>query len=116
MDFADPADHRVKVKEREKRYKYLDLPRELKKLWNMKVTVIPIIIRALCTVTKGLVQGLGNNGTGGDSPKYSIIEIGQNIEKSPGDLRRLAVPEIPVKKTSANADLKNSQKSKTIIP
>ena len=31
MDFAIPADHRVKVKEREKRDKYLDLARELKK-------------------------------------------------------------------------------------
>ena len=30
-----------------------------------------------------------NNGTGGDSPNYSIIEIGQNTEKSPGDLKRL---------------------------
>ena len=26
--------------------KYLDLARELKKLWNMQVTIIPIIIRA----------------------------------------------------------------------
>ena len=30
----------------------------LKKLWNMKVTVIPIVIDALCTVTKGLIQGV----------------------------------------------------------
>ena len=37
---------------------YFDLARELKKLWNMKVTIIPILIRALDTVTKGLVQGL----------------------------------------------------------
>ena len=34
---------------------------------------------------------LGNNGTGGDCPNYSIVEIGQNTEKSPGDLRRLSV-------------------------
>ena len=27
--------HRVKLKESEKKYKYLDLARELKKLWNM---------------------------------------------------------------------------------
>ena len=58
MDFAVPADHRVKLKEGEKKEKYLDLARELKKLWNMKVTVIPIVIGALGTVTKGLVQGL----------------------------------------------------------
>ena len=27
----------------------------------------------------------------GDNPNYNIIEIGHNTEKSPGDLRRLAV-------------------------
>ena len=27
-------------------------------LWNMKVTVVPIVIGAFGTVTKGLVQGL----------------------------------------------------------
>ena len=58
MDFAVPADHRVTLKECEKRPKYPDLARELKKLWNMKVTIIPIVCVALGTVTKGLVQWL----------------------------------------------------------
>ena len=48
----------LKLKECEKRDKYLDLARELKKLWNMSVTIIPIVISVLGTVTKGLVQGL----------------------------------------------------------
>ena len=48
------TDHRVKLKESEKRDKYLDLARGLKKLWNMKVTVIPIVTCALGTVTKRL--------------------------------------------------------------
>ena len=34
VDFAVPADHKVKWKEREKKDKYLDLTRELKKLRN----------------------------------------------------------------------------------
>ena len=46
-DWAISADHRVKLKENEMKVKYLDLPRELKKLWNMKVTEIPIVIGAL---------------------------------------------------------------------
>ena len=58
VDFAVPADHRGKLKEYEKRGKYLDLARELKKLWNMKVTIIQTVIGALGTVIKGLVQGL----------------------------------------------------------
>ena len=36
--------HRIKLKEREKKDKYLDLARELKKLWNMQVTIKPIVI------------------------------------------------------------------------
>ena len=34
VDFAVPADHRIKLKECEKKDKYLDLARELEKLWN----------------------------------------------------------------------------------
>ena len=51
VDFAVLADHRIKLKECEKKSKYLDLARELKKLWNMKVTIIPIVIGAFGTVT-----------------------------------------------------------------
>ena len=58
MDFAVLAVHIVDLKEGEERYKYLDLARELKKLWNVKVTILPIVIGALGTVTKWLVQGL----------------------------------------------------------
>ncbi len=42
------------MKESEKKDKYLALARELKKLWKIKVSVIPIVI---VTVTKGLIQG-----------------------------------------------------------
>ena len=60
MDFAVPADHRVKLNEIEKsdKYQYLDLARELKKQWNMKVMVMAIVNGVLVTVTKGLVKGM----------------------------------------------------------
>ena len=60
MDFAVPADHIIKLKESEKKDKYLYLIRELKKLWNIKVTFIPIIIDALGTVTESLLKGREN--------------------------------------------------------
>ena len=41
--------------------------------------------------------GLRNKRASGDHPNYSIAEIGQNTEKSPEDLRRLAVTQTPVK-------------------
>ena len=65
VDFAVPADHRIKLKECEKRDKYLDLAKELKKLWNMKVTIIPIVIGAFGTVTKRLFKGLDDLEAGG---------------------------------------------------
>ena len=58
MDFAVLADHRAKLKESEKKDKYVDFARELKKLLDMKVKFIPIVIGSLGTVTKGLVQRL----------------------------------------------------------
>ena len=65
VDFAVPADHRIKLKECEKKDKYLDLARELKKLWNMQVTIIPIVIGAFGTVTKRLLKGLEDLAVGG---------------------------------------------------
>ena len=65
----------------------------------MKVTVIPTVIGVLGTVTKGLLQELENmekKRTCRDHQNYSTVEIGQNTEKSPGDLRRLAVTQTPV--------------------
>ena len=93
MDFAVPADHRVKLKENEKKDKYLNFAGELKKLWNMKVTFIPIVIGSLGTITKWLIKGLEDLEIRGrvETTQTCIIEIGQNTEKSPGDLRRFVV-------------------------
>ena len=65
VDFAVPADHRINLKESEKKDKYLDLASELKKLWNMKVTIVPIVIGTLGTITKGLLKGLEDLEVGG---------------------------------------------------
>ena len=49
----------MKLKECEKNDKYLDLARELKKLWNMKVTIVPIVIGAFGIITKRIIKGPG---------------------------------------------------------
>ena len=59
------AHHRINLKESEKKDKYLDLYRELKKQWNMKVTIVLIVIGALGTITKGLLKGLKELEVGG---------------------------------------------------
>ena len=58
------------------------------------------MIGAFGTETKGLLKGAGGLGswqTIGDHPNDSIIENGQNTEKSPGDLMKPAVTQTPVK-------------------
>ena len=67
VDFAVSADHRIKLKECEKKDKYFELARELKQLWNM--TIIPIVIGTFRTSKSsspfsiplvGLLKGLGD--------------------------------------------------------
>ena len=62
----------------------------------MKVTIIPFVNVAFGAVTRG-TEGLGSWWTNGDHPNNSIIQNGQNTEKSPRDLRRLAVTQTLVK-------------------
>ena len=94
VDFAVPVDHRIKLKETEKKDKYLDLARELKKT----------------------MEHVGDNFTNcdwcfwhgrfrswrpsGDHANHSITKNCQNTDKIPGDLRRLAVTQSPVKTIS----------------
>ena len=65
VDLAVPADHRIKLKECEKKDKYFEPARELKKLWNKKLTIVPIVIGVFGTITKGLLKGLENLRVGG---------------------------------------------------
>ena len=63
VGLAVQADHRIKLKEYEKKDIYFNLARELKKkkqqqLSNMKLAITPIGICAFDTVTKGLIKGL----------------------------------------------------------
>ena len=65
----------------------------------MKVTIIPILIRAFGTGNQKIIKGPGRFGswrTSGDHPNNSIVENDQNTVKSPGDLSRLAATQSPV--------------------
>ena len=53
VDFAYPADYRIKLKECGKKDKNLGLTKEFNKLWNMKQTIVPIVIGAFGTELKG---------------------------------------------------------------
>ena len=109
VDFAVPADPRIKLKECEKTDKYLDLARELKKkLWNMKVTIIPIVIDAFGTITKGLLKGRedlevdGRVETIQTTTLLKMAGILRRVLETWGDLLSLN------ERSSAYADVKNS--------
>ena len=53
-DFALPADHGRKLKESQKKDKYLNISWKRKNLWNIKVTDVSIEIGALGIIKKGL--------------------------------------------------------------
>ena len=79
-------------KEREKKEKYLDLTRELKKLWNLKVTIVPIVIGAFGTITKGLLKGPGDLEVGGRVETIqttALLRILRRVLETWGDLLSL---------------------------
>ena len=99
VNFAFPADHRVKLKESGKRDKYQDLVRDLKKAMELESdgdTDCNWGTRNSHQRIDTETGGPGDKRMSRDHSNYSIIEIGQNIKKSPGDLRRLNVTQIPV--------------------
>ena len=53
VDFAVPADQ-IKISQERKTKNYQDLKRELQKLWNIKISIVPIVIGALGTIPRSL--------------------------------------------------------------
>ena len=57
----------------------------------------------------------GNKRTSGNHPNYSIVEIGQNTKKSPGDFGETYCYSDSRGEQSADAGVKNSQMSKITV-
>ena len=58
VEFAVPANYWGKIEKNKKRNKYFDISIELKRLWKIKVTVIPIIADTLGAIRKYLKRRL----------------------------------------------------------
>jgi hypothetical protein len=58
IDVAIRADRNVVQKEAEKKLKYKSLYIEIQRMWNLKCTIIPVIIGATGTVTRSLRKNL----------------------------------------------------------
>ena len=48
----------IALKETEKKSKYKDLELEIQGMWHMKTVVIPVVVGALGTVKKGMVENI----------------------------------------------------------
>ena len=83
----------------------------MKNLWNMKVTIIPIVVGAFGTVIKGLLKGLVDLEVGGrveTIPMTALLRtarILRRVLETWGDLLSLKLQWEP----SAETDVKNSQ-------
>ena len=62
IDFACPFDSRIEEREKDKMKGYNELKRELKKIWESPVKVIPVVVGALGTTPKKLKQPLSHIG------------------------------------------------------
>ncbi|CAH3129029.1 unnamed protein product [Porites lobata] len=56
IDMTVPSDGNIALKETEKKCKYKDLELEIQRMWHMKTVVIPVVVGALGTVEKGMVE------------------------------------------------------------
>ena len=82
----------------------------MKKLWNMMVTIIPIMIGAFGTVTKELLKGLKDLEVGGRVETIQTTALLKRTEYC-GESWRLeetCCQSISSERPSAYADLKNS--------
>ena len=87
--------HNIILVDNKKKDNNLDHAWELKTLWNMNVTIIPILIGAFDTVTKGLLKGLEDFEVGGrletiQTTTFSrTARILRRVLKTSGDLLSL---------------------------
>ena len=77
IDFAVPGDSRIAEKEKVKIEKYQDLGRELQKICNVKVKIIPIVVGTLDAIPKQFGNSLRQIGiTAGTAQVQKTVLLG----------------------------------------
>ena len=70
IDFAVLRDIRIEEKEKEKIEKYQDLRRELQKIWNVRVKIIPLVVGSLGGIPKPFGNRLKEIGVTAEMGKF----------------------------------------------
>ena len=79
IDFAVPVDSRIEEKEKDKIEKYQDLGRELRKIWNGKVKIIPLVVGSLGAIPKQFGNRLKQIGiTAGTTQVQKTVLLGMS--------------------------------------
>ena len=77
IDFAVPGVSRIEEKEKDKIEKYQELGKELQKIWNVKVKIIPLVVGSLGAIPKQFDNRLKQIGiTAGTEQVQKIIVLG----------------------------------------
>ena len=79
IDFAVPGDSRIEEKKKDKIEKYQDLGRELQKIWDVKVKIIPLVVGSLGAIPKQFVNRLKQIGiTVGTAQVQKTVLLGKS--------------------------------------
>ena len=84
IDVAIPEDSGAKEKEAEKVEKYQNLARELRRMWEVKIKVVPIVLGAFAT--EGQVKGNRSRHINYLNPEVCIAGISKDTKKSIGNV------------------------------
>ena len=77
IDFTVPRDSRIEGKEKVKIEKYQDLGRELQKIWNVKMKIVPLVASSLGAIPKQFGNRLKQVGiTAGTAQVQKTVLLG----------------------------------------
>ena len=83
-DFAVAGDSRIEKKEKDKIEKYQDLRRELQKIWNYKVKIIPLAADSSVAIPKPFgnrLNQIGNTAGTAQVQKTVLLGTGRILRK-----------------------------------
>ena len=77
IDFAVPGNSKIEEKEKDKTEKYQDFGKELQKIWNVKVKIIPLVVGSSGAIPKQFGNSLKQIGiTAGTAQVQKTVLLG----------------------------------------